>query len=204
MVKPAIPTTSNSNQSLSHQSSAASTNSTSESGDSPLHREYYPHLLFLQNKCSAEDFKPASVKMMQDLYRKAFHKSKMHIESGMHLYDNDSNDNSCSIDGLFHNLNTDRCGNPVNLFLLPSVEESQGEQQLYIYFAAIFKHSSNLGIYLIYTAVRFAIHRWLSLSANVAYHDVMDKTKQYKIIVFVCLLFFSTFIQCFVLSLLLS
>lgn len=120
MVKPSIPASSN--QTNTHSSSG--TGISSQDVDSS--KDYHPHLLFLQNKCSLDDFKPQSVQLMQDLYRKAFCKSKMHIDSGMFLYDADSNDKSHQIDGMFHNLNAETCGKPLNLFLMPSVGEDNG------------------------------------------------------------------------------
>lgn len=122
MVKPSIPASSNVNQTSTHPSSG--TGISSQDVDSP--KDHHPHLLFLQNKCSLDDFKPQSVNIMQDLYRKAFCKSKMHIDSGMFLYDADSNDNSYQIDGMFHNLNSEKCGKPLNLFLMPAVSEDNG------------------------------------------------------------------------------
>lgn len=135
MVKPSIPASSN--QTTTHQSSA--TGVSSQDTDSP--KDHHPHLLFFQNKCTMDDFKPQSVKTMQDLYRKAFSKSKMHIESGMFLYDSDPNESTHRADGMFYNLNAEKCGKPLNLFLMPALSEDDSKSSFITMYICLFLQS---------------------------------------------------------------
>ncbi|KAL4711166.1 hypothetical protein ACJJTC_009537 [Scirpophaga incertulas] len=91
-----------------------------------------PHLLLLQNRCQLEDFTPESVKTMQDLYRKAFQKSNVQLKSGMYMY-SDLNRNGLDVEQASRGYGAARCGEPLNLFLLPEIYHDYGE---------LFVHSS--------------------------------------------------------------
>lgn len=142
MVKPIVQAATNPQQS-SHQ---AINNPllNQDSSDSQFSGEHHPHLLFLQNKCVMDDFNPRSVQYMQDLYRKAFSKSKLQTETGFFMYNPKSNDSSRSLDGLFHNLNQERCGKPLNLFLLPMIYDNEG---INIYFIFNINNKSNTDVF---------------------------------------------------------
>lgn len=82
------------------------------SGDSDLSEvvEYYPHIVFLQNKCHVMDFLPSHVKLMQDTYESIFAKSKLKCKSGV----------GTKLGDLIPSLGKDTLGpDPVNIFLIP-------------------------------------------------------------------------------------
>ncbi|XP_043289637.1 protein SMG9 isoform X1 [Venturia canescens] len=64
--------------------------------------EYYPHILFLQNKAEIHDFLPSTLETMRDFYSRAFATSRLQTRSGLHM-------NSNSVDLQF------------NLFLIPNI-----------------------------------------------------------------------------------
>ncbi|XP_063385175.1 nonsense-mediated mRNA decay factor SMG9-like [Cydia fagiglandana] len=102
--------------------------SSSASSEEASSGESHPHLLLLHNRCQLEDYTPEAVKTMQDLYRKAFQKSSLQLNSGMYMY-SDSNRNGLSADCQGCSLDT--CGPPLNLFLLPEIYDDFDNQEIY-------------------------------------------------------------------------
>ncbi|KAJ8668428.1 hypothetical protein QAD02_010091 [Eretmocerus hayati] len=47
--------------------------------------EYYPHIVFLHNKASIQDFTPSNIEMMTDFYNKTFASSRLQIHSGVDM-----------------------------------------------------------------------------------------------------------------------
>ncbi|XP_045499743.1 protein SMG9-like isoform X1 [Colias croceus] len=109
---------------------SASTNVTQDNSESTLSGECNPHLLLLHNRCQLEDFTTSSVKTMQDLYRKAFQRSNLQLNSGMYLY-SDANRNGLNVNSVSQSYNVDSCGQPINLFLLPEVYSDYGNKEIY-------------------------------------------------------------------------
>ncbi|KAL0878539.1 hypothetical protein ABMA27_003627 [Loxostege sticticalis] len=110
--------------SLSGSSAASQDNEPAHGADS------HPHLLLLHNRCQLEDFTPEAVKAMQDLYRKAFQKSNLQLNSGMYLY-SDSNKNGLNVDSVCNGYSVDACGPPLNLCLLPEVLPYSDNREIY-------------------------------------------------------------------------
>lgn len=99
--------------------------------------EYFPHLFLLHNQCKPSEFTPDHIKMMQvcvffcfvfrffvvgfffskinfmpffqSVYRDSFIKSKLDIKSGVGV----------GMGGVIDFVDTESCGEPINLFLLP-------------------------------------------------------------------------------------
>lgn len=113
--------------SLSASNTVASTQDGSESTNGG---ENHPHLLLLHNRCQLEDYTPEAVTIMQDLYRKAFQKSNLQLNSGMYLY-SDTNKNSLNVDSVCKGYNVDTCGTPLNLFLLPEIYSDFDNREIY-------------------------------------------------------------------------
>ncbi|XP_034256088.1 protein SMG9-like isoform X1 [Thrips palmi] len=75
--------------------------------------EYFPHLFLLHNQCKPSEFTPDHIKMMQSVYRDSFIKSKLDIKSGVGV----------GMGGIIDFVDTEACGEPINLFLLPDTDE---------------------------------------------------------------------------------
>jgi len=86
--------------------------------------EYFPHVLFVQNRAMPSEFSPDQVRMMQNVYAKSFARSKLVIRSGMGM----------ATGTVIHSLNPEQCGEPINLFILPEMPtaESQGRVQNFL------------------------------------------------------------------------
>ncbi|XP_026330791.1 protein SMG9-like [Hyposmocoma kahamanoa] len=110
--------------------SASSSVASQESSESTASGESSPHLLLLQNRCQLEDFTPEAVKIMQDVYRKAFQKSNLQLNSGMYLY-SDTNKNGLNVDKVCKSYSVDTCGTPINLFLLPEIYPDYDNREIY-------------------------------------------------------------------------
>ncbi|KAJ0176162.1 hypothetical protein K1T71_008336 [Dendrolimus kikuchii] len=110
--------------------SASNTVSSQEGSESTGGGESNPHLLLFHNRCQLEDFTPESVKIMQDLYRKAFQRSNLQLHSGMYLY-SDTNKNGLNVDSVNKGYNVDVCGTPINLFLLPEITSDFDNREIY-------------------------------------------------------------------------
>ncbi|CAB3255608.1 unnamed protein product [Arctia plantaginis] len=92
--------------------------------------ESHPHLLLLHNRCQLEDFTPEAVATMQDLYRQAFQKSNLQLNSGMYMY-SDTNKNGLNVDSVCKGYNVESCGMPINLFLLPEIYSDFENREIY-------------------------------------------------------------------------
>lgn len=101
-----------------------------ESSESTGGGESHPHLLLLHNRCQLEDFTPESLRIMQDLYRKAFQKSNLQLNSGMYMY-SDTNKNGLNVDSVCKGYSADKCGTPMNLFLLPEIYSDFDNRDIY-------------------------------------------------------------------------
>ncbi|XP_075976934.1 nonsense-mediated mRNA decay factor SMG9 isoform X1 [Anticarsia gemmatalis] len=111
--------------------SASNTVSSSQEGsESTGGGESHPHLLLLHNRCQLEDFTPESLTIMQDLYRKAFQKSNLQLNSGMYMY-SDTNKNGLNVDSVCKGYNVETCGTPINLFLLPEIYDDFDNREIY-------------------------------------------------------------------------
>nr|CAD7261348.1 unnamed protein product [Timema shepardi] len=97
--------------------------------------EYFPHVMFLQNKSQPTDFSPVQVQLMQvklslvqlilsfiysvlshiavNVYNSAFLRSRLQIQSGVGI----ANGN------VMKCLTPTTCGEPINLYLLPEIKE---------------------------------------------------------------------------------
>ncbi|XP_050343997.1 nonsense-mediated mRNA decay factor SMG9-like [Nymphalis io] len=109
-------------------SNAANTNQ--ENSESTSSGENHPHLLILHNRCQLEDYTPEAVETMQDLYRKAYQRSNLQLNSGMYLY-SDTNKNGLNIDSVCKSFNVQTCGTPINLFLLPEIYDDFENHDIY-------------------------------------------------------------------------
>ncbi|XP_045773885.1 protein SMG9-like [Maniola jurtina] len=110
--------------------SASSSVSASQEGSESNASESHPHLLLLHNRCQLEDFTPEAVRILQDLYRNAFQKSNLQLNSGMYMY-SDTNKNGLNIDNVCKAYNVETCGSPLNLFLLPEVYSDFDNRDIY-------------------------------------------------------------------------
>ncbi|XP_034030985.1 protein SMG9 [Thalassophryne amazonica] len=104
MLKPSTP-------SASHDSTGSS------GGDDGA--EYYPHIVFLQNKTRRDDFSPRNVKNMHLVVDKLMAHSHLKYKGTLSMLD-------CNI---FPGLGRDYVGTEVNLFLLP-LQENDGDDSL--------------------------------------------------------------------------
>nr|CAD7393982.1 unnamed protein product [Timema cristinae] len=75
--------------------------------------EYFPHVMFLQNKSQPTDFSPGQVQLMQNVYNSAFLRSRLQIQSGVGI----ANGN------VMKCLTPNTCGETINLYLLPDIKE---------------------------------------------------------------------------------
>ncbi|XP_049874848.1 nonsense-mediated mRNA decay factor SMG9-like [Pectinophora gossypiella] len=110
--------------------SASSTPAAQEGSESTNTGESHPHLLLLHNRCQLEDYTPEAVRTMQELYRKAFQRSNLQLNSGMYMY-SDSNKNGLNVDKVCKNYSNDACGSPINLFLLPEIYDDYDNREIY-------------------------------------------------------------------------
>ncbi|KAL6489390.1 hypothetical protein MHYP_G00031310 [Metynnis hypsauchen] len=97
---------------------SASHDSTGSSGQDDG-SEYYPHLIFLQNKARREEFCPRNLKNMHMVVDKLMAHSHLKYKGTLSMLD-------CNI---FPGLERDYLGTEVNLFLLP-VLENDGDEAL--------------------------------------------------------------------------
>ncbi|CAH0726977.1 unnamed protein product, partial [Brenthis ino] len=111
-------------------SASNAANANTEGTESTSSGENHPHLLLLHNRCQLEDFTPESVKTMQDLYRKAFQRSNLQLQSGMYMYC-DTNKNGVNINNVCKAYNVETCGSPINLFLLPEIYSDFDNHDIY-------------------------------------------------------------------------
>lgn len=74
--------------------------------------DYFPHVMFVHNRSTMEDFSPMKFKTMQDVYKMLFHKSKLNIKSELGL----------GTGRLISYLNNETCGSAVNMFLIPEID----------------------------------------------------------------------------------
>ncbi|XP_011301214.1 protein SMG9 [Fopius arisanus] len=68
--------------------------------------EYYPHILFLQNKAEIHDFLPSTIETMKNFYNKVFASSRLQIHSGL-------------------DMSISSTGGQLNLFLIPSIKSEE-------------------------------------------------------------------------------
>uniref|UniRef100_S4NS38 Protein SMG9 n=1 Tax=Pararge aegeria TaxID=116150 RepID=S4NS38_9NEOP len=111
-------------------SASNTVNTSQESSEYNSSVESHPHLLLLHNRCQLEDYTPEAVYTMQDLYRNAFQKSNLQLNSGMYMY-SDTNKNGLNIDNVCKGYNVDACGSPINLFLLPEIYSDFDNRDIY-------------------------------------------------------------------------
>ncbi|XP_075046841.1 nonsense-mediated mRNA decay factor SMG9 isoform X1 [Mixophyes fleayi] len=102
MLKPSTP-------SPSHESSGSS------GADEGV--EYYPHMVFLQNKAKREDFCPRTLKQMHTVIEKLMLHSRLRYKGTLSMLD-------CNI---FPGLSYDFLESEVNLFLIPTMENDTDE-----------------------------------------------------------------------------
>ncbi|XP_046384087.1 protein SMG9-like [Ischnura elegans] len=96
--------------------------------------EYFPHVLFLQNRCHASDFTPSRIKMMQDVLSSTFLQSHLQIQSGLGI----------GSGSVLSYLSPSNCGEPINLYLMPEkVDAGDGEEGEYPSFAHLVQHLRN-------------------------------------------------------------
>ncbi|XP_057661425.1 nonsense-mediated mRNA decay factor SMG9 [Diorhabda carinulata] len=74
--------------------------------------DHFPHLMIVHNRAQMEDFSPTKFKTMQEVYQTLFSKSKLNLKSEMGL----------GTGRLISYLNSDNCGNPINLFMIPEID----------------------------------------------------------------------------------
>lgn len=91
---------------------------TTSINDSNLLEEYFPHIIFLQNKGQFSDYTPDSVSMMQEVYSQMFVRSRLRVQSGIGIA-------SGFVTG---NLNPDTCGDPMNLYILPDTSKEESKE----------------------------------------------------------------------------
>ncbi|KRT81133.1 hypothetical protein AMK59_5359 [Oryctes borbonicus] len=73
----------------------------------------FPHLLIVHNSAQMEDFTPRRFATMQNIYRKVFKNSKLHLSSGLGL----------GTGQIIQSLCPENCGSPINLFLIPEYSD---------------------------------------------------------------------------------
>lgn len=73
------------------------------------------------------------------IYRKAFQRSNLQLQSGMYMYC-DTNKNGVNISNVCKAYNVENCGSPINLFLLPEIYSDFGKHLL-LFFLFYFFHS---------------------------------------------------------------
>ncbi|KAK9730356.1 hypothetical protein QE152_g15279 [Popillia japonica] len=124
----------------------------------------FPHLLIVHNSAQMEDFTPRRFATMQNIYRKVFKNSKLHLDSGLGL----------STSQIIQSLCPENCDSPINLFLIPEYSEKtenmyKGHPPLA---ALINKLRSNLLGCTRYslTPVQLSEKNWLVYSAKVWDH----------------------------------
>lgn len=82
-------------------------------------RDFFPHCVFVQNKCTQKAFSHAQVKNMQKMYKAMFSRSQLVIDSGLNI-----------ANGVFMpSLTPELCeGEPINLYLLPELSPMDRQQ----------------------------------------------------------------------------
>ncbi|EEB13222.1 conserved hypothetical protein [Pediculus humanus corporis] len=75
--------------------------------------EYFPHIMFVHNKSPDSDFEPRKIKEMQEIYCKTFSHSRLQFQTGFGIANGEVNPA----------LNSESCGELINLFLLPEMDE---------------------------------------------------------------------------------
>ncbi|CAI6349731.1 unnamed protein product [Macrosiphum euphorbiae] len=81
--------------------------------------EYFPHIVFVQNKSFYSDFSIEHIKTVQHVYSQLFARSRLHIQSGISI----ANGNVIS------ELNPFNCGEPINLFVLANSEKDNNSEK---------------------------------------------------------------------------
>ncbi|XP_044750959.1 protein SMG9 [Coccinella septempunctata] len=79
--------------------------------------EYFPHLLLVHNRATVDDFSPSKFKIMQNMYKSIFLKSRLILNSNLGI----------SSGRLVKHLSPENCGPPLNIFLVPEYDENEGE-----------------------------------------------------------------------------
>lgn len=74
--------------------------------------EHFPHLILVHNKAEMEYFQPSKFRMVQQMYRLMLNDTRLHIESGLGIGNGT----------VLVNLCKETCGEPINLFLLPTYD----------------------------------------------------------------------------------
>ncbi|CAH0392813.1 unnamed protein product [Bemisia tabaci] len=72
--------------------------------------EYFPQVVFLQNKARVSDFNQENISTMQDVINQTFLRSRLQIQSGVGI----------ATGNVIKHLNPMTCGDPINLYLLPN------------------------------------------------------------------------------------
>ncbi|VVC30337.1 P-loop containing nucleoside triphosphate hydrolase [Cinara cedri] len=80
--------------------------------------EYFPHIIFVQNKSFYSDFSIENIKQIQHVYAQLFARSRLLIQSGISI----ANGNVIS------ELNPLNCGEPINLFVLANIEKDKNSE----------------------------------------------------------------------------
>ncbi|XP_071441548.1 nonsense-mediated mRNA decay factor SMG9 [Hetaerina americana] len=93
--------------------------------------EYFPHVLFLQNRCQTSDFTPSRLKMMQDVLSSTFLQSHLQIHSGLGI----------GTGSILSYLSPSNCGEPINLYLMP--DKAEGVEEEYPAFVDLLQHLRN-------------------------------------------------------------
>ncbi|KAK6621365.1 hypothetical protein RUM43_011671 [Polyplax serrata] len=75
--------------------------------------EYFPHIMFVHNKAPDSDFQARKIKEIQEIYCKTFMHSRLQFQTGFGIADGEVNPA----------LNVESCGEMINLFLLPEMNE---------------------------------------------------------------------------------
>ncbi|ESO94857.1 hypothetical protein LOTGIDRAFT_117877, partial [Lottia gigantea] len=103
MLKPQPPTPSSHDSSINHD-------------DKP---DYYPHIVFVQNKATREDYSLESFKAMQQTLLTVFQTSRLKSQGSVSLANS----------GLLPGINPRSVETDINLFLLPTMEYYKAEQE---------------------------------------------------------------------------
>ncbi|XP_050429958.1 nonsense-mediated mRNA decay factor SMG9 [Adelges cooleyi] len=77
--------------------------------------EYFPHVVFVQNKSFYSDFSIENIKTIQQVYTQLFARSRLHIQSGI----------SIANGSIINELNPTNCGDPINIFLLANINKDK-------------------------------------------------------------------------------
>ncbi|XP_065205724.1 nonsense-mediated mRNA decay factor SMG9-like isoform X2 [Planococcus citri] len=77
--------------------------------------EYFPHVVFLQNKAQYSDYTQSTISTMQDMYSQTFLRSRLQIQSGIGMANGT----------IINHLNSCSCGDPINLYVLPDLDADE-------------------------------------------------------------------------------